>query len=121
MVGKEHLIGEQFAQAALGESVYDELCELFRTRTRQEWVMLFEGEEACCEPVYSLEEGLRCDPVQSLGMLMDDSLLPPLKFPLQLNQTLQPAPELGQHTHDLLHELDYSSEEIEKLRSSGAI
>lgn len=121
MVGKEHLIGEQFAQAASGESVYDELCELFQARTRQEWVMFFEGEEVCCEPVYSLEEGLSCDPVQSLAMLMDDSLLPPLKLPRQWSQSFQPAPELGQHTHDLLHELDYSSEDIERFRTGGVI
>jgi formyl-CoA transferase len=33
----------------------------------------------------------------------------------------RPAPELGQHTHEILKELAYSDKEIEELRASGVI
>jgi len=121
LVSKEHLIFDQFSRATPGEPTYDELCVLFGGRTQHEWVEFFGEEEVCCEPVYSLEEGLASDPVQSLGILSDKGLLPPLKFSSQNFNPLGPAPELGQHTAELLTELGFSNKELEALREEGVV
>lgn len=50
-----HLVGPQSAEIA------DKLAQMFATRTRDEWVMVFAGVDACFEPVLSFSEA-RCHP-----------------------------------------------------------
>ncbi len=120
-VGREDLVGGQFAPAVPGESVYEELCQLFRGRTRQEWTQALSEVDACCEPVYTLEEALACAPVQALGMLIDGGLLPPVRLSTQPNRPAEPAPALGQHTAELLAELGYDEAAIVALRERGVV
>jgi crotonobetainyl-CoA:carnitine CoA-transferase CaiB-like acyl-CoA transferase len=48
-----------------------------------------------------------------------------LGFPMKFSETPcrihRPAPELGQHTDELLRELGYSQAECEALRGAGVI
>lgn len=121
-VSREDLLGQQFAPALVGEPVYDELCALFRSRTRQEWVEHLAGVDACCEPVYSMGEALSSPPVQALEMLTENGLLPPIRLSSrEAHTTPQPAPSLGQHTMPLLADLGFAPAEVEKLRKQGTI
>jgi alpha-methylacyl-CoA racemase len=121
LVGKEHLIGEQFAPATSGESTYDEVCELFRRKTLQEWMNLLGNAEVCCEPVLSLTEGLSQVPVQDLGMLEEEGLLTPLTFPSPYPRSHEPVAELGQHTKEVLVGLGYRTEEIERFAAERVV
>jgi alpha-methylacyl-CoA racemase len=121
IVGKEHLIGSQFAQALPGEVVYEEMVDLFLSQTKLEWVERFQEEEVCCEPLQSLEEGLHCDPVNALGMITELDLLPPIKVSVGGGVPSNPAPALGQDSEEILTELGYSLEEIESLQEEGVI
>jgi alpha-methylacyl-CoA racemase len=120
-VGREDLLAQQFAPAAPGEPVYEELCALFRSRTRQEWAQDLDGVDACCEPVYNLEEALTCAPVQALGMLSDEGLLPPVRLSTQPAPLSSTVPDLGQHTTALLAELGYVQDEVGVLREQGVV
>jgi crotonobetainyl-CoA:carnitine CoA-transferase CaiB-like acyl-CoA transferase len=45
----------------------------------------------------------------------------PALFPEELDYKRSPAPFLGENTEEILQELGYSMEEIEKLRGGGTI
>jgi alpha-methylacyl-CoA racemase len=119
--GREDLVGEQFAPAIPGNSAYEELRALFRSKTHLEWEDLLVGREVCCEPLFSLEEGLHCDPVNALGMVKELGLLPPIKMSVGGSDRLSPAPALGQSSGEILAELGYSLEEMRRLKEEGLI
>ncbi len=121
-VGSEAWLEDQYAPAAPGERVYEEICALFRAHTRAEWVDILAQVDACCEPVYSLAEALDSAPVQALGMVAPIGLLPAFQlsaFPWQTAAGGPPA--LGEHTASLLIELGCSASQIEKLQVQGII
>ena len=120
-VGREDLLGKQFEPAVPGEPVYEQLCALFRTRTRQEWVETLTGVDACCEPVYSVAEALESAPVRALGMLGGAGLLPPVSLSAQATLPSDIAPTLSQHTVSLLAELGYDAAAVEELREHGVV
>lgn len=120
-VRRDDLIAQQFAPALPGEPVYDELCALFRTRTRQEWVETMAGVDACFEPVYDVEEALASAPVQALEMVSGYGLLPPVRLSAQPMRSPGHAPALGEHTVTLLTELGYDAEAVERLREQGVV
>lgn len=120
-VGREDLLGQQFAPAVPGEEAYEELRALFRTRTRQEWIEAMAGIDACCEPVYTLGEALEAAPVQALQMLSGEGLLPPLRLSARPDWPVEPAATLGQHTAELLAGLGYHEGEVERLRAEGVV
>jgi alpha-methylacyl-CoA racemase len=120
-VGREDLLGQQFAPALPGEPAYEALCSLFKSRTRQEWVQALVGVDACCEPVYSVGEALGSPAVQALGMLAGVGLLAPIRLSNQERTTPELAPTLGQHTTLLLEELGYSPDKVEELRGQGVV
>jgi alpha-methylacyl-CoA racemase len=120
-IGREDLLGQQLAPALPGEPAYDELCALFLSRTQQEWHELLEGVDACCEPVYSIEESLASAPVQALDMLTDEGLRPPVQLSRQPMQTATTAPLPGEHTAAILAELGYDTARLEELQSQGVV
>ena len=120
-VGRDDLVAQQFAVATPGEPAYDELCALFRTRTRQEWVEAMAGVDTCLEPVYDVEEAIAAAPVRALGMLAGGGLLPPVQLSAQPARAAAYTPTLGEHTAPLLAELGYDDTTIDALRKQGVI
>jgi crotonobetainyl-CoA:carnitine CoA-transferase CaiB-like acyl-CoA transferase len=120
-IGREDLYGQQFAPAVPGEPAYDELCALFGTKTRQEWLEELGGLDTCCDPVYSVEEALTSAPVQALDMLTKEGLRPPVQLSSQPVRTATTAPLLGEHTAAILAELGYDAARLEELQSQGVV
>jgi len=126
-VGRERLAGQQFAPTVPGEPAYEEMCALFRSRTRREWAEMMAEVDGCCEPVYDVEEALASAPVQALEMLFGNGLLPPVRLSAQSTRSpiaeagREVAPALGQHTDPLLAELGYDAAAVEGLRERGVV
>ena len=121
IIGREDLLSQQFAPALPGEPAFEELCALFHTHSRREWVQLLAEVDACCEPVHSLDEALSFAPVQALNMLANAGLLPPIRLSERPAEAAVEAPALGQHTAALLAELRYGDADLASLREQGII
>jgi len=120
-IGREDLQEHQYAPALPGEPAFDELCALFLTRTRQEWLEVLGGLDTCCDPVYSVEEALASAAVQALDLLTEEGLRPPLQLSSQPVRTAAAAPLLGEHTAAILAELGYDAAQLEELQGQGVV
>jgi alpha-methylacyl-CoA racemase len=105
---------------------------IFKTKTRDEWLVELVEIDACVGPVYTLEEAMNDPHAQARGTSVSGGqvgadgetfrTLP--SFPrisdVEAEQRYAP-PSLGEHTSALLLELGYSQAEIDQLKSEGAI
>jgi alpha-methylacyl-CoA racemase len=121
-VERPDLVAGQFG----GEDTKAEVSWIFASKTRDEWVNFLVNVDACCEPVLSLEEAVESQLTASRGML---NLHPDgkrfLASPIRLSDSPsladQPAPALGQHTHEVLSQLGLSARELTSLSEHGVI
>jgi alpha-methylacyl-CoA racemase len=129
-VGREELIGKQFEKP--GSDAHEQVCEIFRGRTRAEWER-FAGEHDCClEPVLELDEALASELVREREMVV--ALDQPgvqggvrqLGIPIKLGRTpgehnRLPGPALGEHTEQVLRAAGYEEQRIAELIEQGAV
>jgi crotonobetainyl-CoA:carnitine CoA-transferase CaiB-like acyl-CoA transferase len=105
------------------------LDEQFGRHTRDEWLRLLQAEEIPCGPVNTYAEMAADEQVLANGYITDfeDPRLGLVRVPgLAIGLSRSPgelgsAPELGQHTEEVLREAGYSWEEIQRLRECQAI
>lgn len=99
---------EQFDTTAWS-AMKDRFASVFASRTRQEWEKVFDGSDACVTPVLDLGNELFDHPHHRARGLFQDSggLSQPGPVP-RLSATPgrigPPAPEVGQHTGEVLAE-----------------
>jgi CoA:oxalate CoA-transferase len=106
------------------------LDERFLTKTRDEWLAILEKEKCIATPVQRLSEVCK-DPQALANNYFIDVDHPEVGkmrqvgFPWDFSHTpaewRMPAPELGQHTDEVLSEIGYTKEEVQQLRDAGAI
>lgn len=83
---------------------------LFATRTRDEWMALFEGHDVCLTPVNSPAEALRDPHVLARGVVRPGGGLRAVRPPfIPQPADLAPAPELGANTVEILSSLSASA------------
>jgi alpha-methylacyl-CoA racemase len=105
-----------------------EVRQIIKTKTRDEWTVCFRQWDACVEPVVSLSEALN-DPLAKERVMVVEVALPgegtvkqlanPIKFsetPAQYDQVGLP---IGTHTKEVLLELGYTEQEIEIFEETG--
>ncbi|MGB7875117.1 MAG: CaiB/BaiF CoA-transferase family protein [Anaerolineales bacterium] len=90
---------------------------IFKQKTRAEWLALFADNDACVEPVNSIEEMLSDPQVQARGHVrMEDGQPVGMRSPFVFaRQERSSAPALGADTRVLLKEVGVSDEEIDSL------
>jgi crotonobetainyl-CoA:carnitine CoA-transferase CaiB-like acyl-CoA transferase len=112
------------------KTLRDLIIERFKTRTAAEWEQKLGARSIPCSRILDVSDLLQSEQLAALG-LMRDSLhrsIPDLRLvdlPLRINkgrttQTYGP-PGLGEHTNEILAELDYDSVEISALRQAGVV
>ncbi len=125
-VDRPDLIEAQFE--APGSDAWREVAEIFRSRTRAEWLAFNDEHDCCIEPVLDLDEALDSELVRAREMVveMEQPRLGKVRqigAPVKLSRTpadpTRPAPAFGEHTDEVLREAGYSAEEIASMRESG--
>jgi crotonobetainyl-CoA:carnitine CoA-transferase CaiB-like acyl-CoA transferase len=99
---------------------------IFATNSRDHWTRLLAPADCCAEPVLSLEEAAASPLVAERGLLEQDAqgrrhLACPLRLSASPNAPLPPAPDLGQHSQEVLSGLGLDAGQIQELRAAGVI
>ncbi len=100
------------------------------TKTSTEWIELLNKAGVPCGPIYKVNEVFADPQVQHLGIATEVQHQKLGKFKIlaqaaRLSRTpakvVAPTPEVGEHTDEILAELKFSAQEIEKLRTGGVV
>jgi crotonobetainyl-CoA:carnitine CoA-transferase CaiB-like acyl-CoA transferase len=128
-VGRPELIEQQFATH--GSEAHAAIKEEFAKRTVEEWERFAAERECCVEPVLALDQVAASSLLSERESLIEledvgaDKPVRQVDFPVRFSSGYRaphrPAPELGEHTEEVLAELGYSADQIASLTESGAI
>jgi crotonobetainyl-CoA:carnitine CoA-transferase CaiB-like acyl-CoA transferase len=111
------------------DELVDILDEVFASRTLAEWVKTLTGQRLPWAPFQSIPELVddpQIEPNGYIGVVEVEGGTP-FRLPtgaVQFDErptALRRAPELGQHTDELLAELGYSWDDVVNLKVSGAV
>jgi alpha-methylacyl-CoA racemase len=103
----------------------ERLAEVFKGKTRDEWVEIMEGTDVCFAPVLSLKEAPKHPHIAARGTFVDVNGLtqpaPAPRFSRTPGAIARPAAHPGQHTDEALADWGLAADEIAKLRETGAV
>ncbi|CAN7706983.1 CoA transferase [Pseudorhodoferax sp. LjRoot39] len=111
------------------EALIAELERAFAQRTAAEWVDALLAAGVPAAPIYDYAEALSSEQAVARNMVLKiqhpvEGETRALGFPVKLGSTPQqvrhPAPLLGQHTDEVMHEIGMSAETVDALRQAGA-
>ncbi len=118
---------ERFVKRQYDRRLWPEMREaiaaLLRQRPRDDWAALFAASDACVAPVLTLAEApLHPHAVQRQAFVQVDGVTQPApapRFDRSQPESPRPAPDVGQHTRELLGEAGYFDDEIATLLAQG--
>jgi alpha-methylacyl-CoA racemase len=126
----EDLVPHQYAEGEKKEEIFTRFREVFRSRTRDEWVSLLMEADTCTSPVYTISE-LASDPnLLHRGMIVEvdhpqRGRIKQAGIMVKLSATpgriehVDPQP--GEFTEAILGEAGYTRAEIAELREAGIV
>lgn len=134
-LGMEHLAHDPLfstsqARAENSEALFSILGGVIATKSRDEWAKRMEEHDVPCAPILLPNEVFDHPQMLQNELLIevDDPRAGKMKMPGYLVKLSEGppsvrrlAPVLGEHTEEVLREIDYSEEEIEALRANGVI
>jgi crotonobetainyl-CoA:carnitine CoA-transferase CaiB-like acyl-CoA transferase len=129
VLGREDLIDIQFVDDEQRECIRA-LSDIFQTKTAHEWLAAFEGVDTCLALVKDVEEMFDDPQVKHRGLIAEidhpesgkiKQIAPTVKLSGTPGEMRSPPPLLGEHTSEVLRELGYSDDIINKLSRDGVI
>jgi alpha-methylacyl-CoA racemase len=129
-VGREELIAAQFERP--GSAAHEQVKEIFKERTRDQWEAFARENDCCLEPVLELDEALGSELVGARELVVEieqpgaERAVRLLGVPVKLGRTpgdhaRLPGPALGEHTEEVLRAAGYSAAEVAELLAEGAV
>jgi crotonobetainyl-CoA:carnitine CoA-transferase CaiB-like acyl-CoA transferase len=117
----DDVFSDAYEMGEPGESRHA-MAEIIERRTLEEWMELFEGRDVCCEPVQSPEDVLEDQLFEARDVFFELAGVRHGRTPVTPEaRAHSPAPEMGEHTDEILSSLGYSEEEVERLRESEVV
>jgi CoA:oxalate CoA-transferase len=103
--------------------------EITSRRTMAEWIEYLNREGVPCGPIYNLAQTFEDPQVKHQEMVLEleqpSGRVKTLGFPVKMSDTpakvYRPAPQLGQHTREILLDLGLTAERIEELERRGVV
>ncbi|MFX1337330.1 MAG: CaiB/BaiF CoA transferase family protein [Promethearchaeota archaeon] len=129
-IGRDDLIPKGNPIDEEKEYVYQEMQKEFLKKTQEEWMKIFINLDACVMPIHSFEKACEDPQIKARNMVVKikhpkfgevQNIASPIKMsrtPLTI-RTL--APKVGQHTKEILANLNYSAEDYRDFRRKGII
>jgi len=127
-IDREDLIPRWFSPEK--NEVFDELKQIFRTKTRDEWFDLLSKADVPVGKVLDIDEVFSDPHMLQRQMVVEVDhprygKMKQIGFPIKFSDTpwqIQiPAARLGEHTDEVVAGLGYSQDEINRLRENGDI
>ncbi|MFC1900047.1 CaiB/BaiF CoA transferase family protein [Chloroflexota bacterium] len=118
------------SQVQNSESLIKMLDEIFLAKPQDEWVKIFREHKLICTPIQTISDLLTDPQVLENKYIMDYDhpaygMIKTVGFPWDFSETPPdlrlPAPQLGQHTEEVMLELGYTWDDISKLKDQEAI
>lgn len=128
-LGCEQFIPHEF-DPTKREEIHRFFTEKFKTKTRDEWFDILTKTDICVGRMLTLDEVDKDPQIRARNMVVEldapgAGKVRQIGISLKLSDTpgsiRSLAPALGQHTEEVLGSLGYSTEQIERWRSEGAI
>jgi crotonobetainyl-CoA:carnitine CoA-transferase CaiB-like acyl-CoA transferase len=129
-ISRPDLIKRQNAPEPEKAQIVAEIRDIIKTKTRDEWIRRFEGVDACFTPINNLKEAFDNPQVKSRNLILDiehpvEGKISTLAFPVRLGETdsgrRKPPPRFGEHTREVLTEIEISSDRIDELKRLNVI
>lgn len=126
VIGLSFEAGDRFATGEHGRQIRDQIEARIAAQTQEYWISAFRGQDVCFAPVLASQNVIDDEHVKHRGSVFvekDRSLQ--IRFPGRFSAT--PAreggasPSVGQDTTELLGEIGYGSDDLERLRADGVI
>jgi crotonobetainyl-CoA:carnitine CoA-transferase CaiB-like acyl-CoA transferase len=118
-------------RAAAKFELYPVLDEAFRKKTRADWEKIFRENGFRCDGCLDYTEFVSHPQFEANDMVVEvdhhrDGKIKMLGFPVKFKGSekavdLKPPPVLGEHTEEILGELEYSQEVVDKLKDEGIV
>jgi crotonobetainyl-CoA:carnitine CoA-transferase CaiB-like acyl-CoA transferase len=109
--------------------LYRMVGQAIATRTTQEWKGLLDGADIPCMPLHDIDSLTKDPHLEAVGMIRQvmhptEGAMRQIGVPVRLSGTpvldeQKPAPQLGQHSGEILREAGYSAQAIESLMARG--
>ncbi len=123
---------EHHASVAGGDAVQakNEVQEILRQKTRDDWFAYFKDKNVCVGPVYTVEETFGDPQVQARKMVVDveDPRYGNVRqagIAIKLSETpgqlRSVGPSVGEHTDEVLQSLGYDAMRCQTLRQAGTV
>ncbi|BAE85583.1 CaiB/BaiF CoA transferase family protein [Desulfitobacterium hafniense] len=111
------------------EKVKNEVRNILRTKTLEEWKNIFSTLDACFEPVLKLSEALSSQLVKDRGMVVevpapDGKTVKQIASPIKFSESLLEYKHIGiptseANTKEVIQSLGYTDSEIEEFEKTG--
>ena len=123
-LGRDDLAEHQYTEGAKRDEVFATFREIFRSKTRDEWVALLMPAETCVAPVLEIDEVANNAQLRHRELIVDTNGRRQVGAMIKLSET--PAVVRGPHpagdeTSAVLREFGYDEESLSALRAAGAI
>ena len=112
-------------RSAHRDRLHREVEQRLQARDTAEWIDIFNRAGVPSGPIYSIDQAFADPQVQQLGIAQKVDDVAYLGQPVTLSRTpshvASHPPALGEHTVDVLHELGYDADDIDRLTQRGII